>query len=68
MSFLHSLGFGAKRLVDGELLEALLKAQRVGDQRQFAKLYRNHADMIIAAIPRWQKPPEQVTKNPAALK
>jgi len=67
MGFLASLGFGGKRLAEGELLKALLQAQRAGDQRQFAKLCRNHADMIAAAIPRWQKPPEQVTKNPAAL-
>ena len=56
MGFLESLGFGGKRLAEGELLEALLKAQRAGDRRQFAKLCRNHVDVIVAAIPRWQKP------------
>jgi tetratricopeptide (TPR) repeat protein len=67
MGFLESLGLGRKRLAEGELLEALLRASRQGDTRQFARLCRQHVDVIAAAIPRWQKPPAQVTSNPDAL-
>src|SRR6267378_670453 len=67
MGFLELLGFGGKHLAEGELLEALLVARRQGDMRQFAKLCGNHVEVIDAAIPRWQKPPEQVTRNPEAL-
>ena len=58
MGLLDSLGFGRKRLAEGELLEALLAAQRTGDMRQLAKLCGNHVEVIVAAVPRWQKPPE----------
>ena len=67
MGFLELLGFGAKRLTEGELMEALLVARRQGNMRQFGKLCRNHVEVVGAAIPRWQKPPEQVTRNPEAL-
>ncbi len=67
MGLLELLGFGKKRLAEGELLETLLKAHRAGNMRHLAKLCRNHVDVIAAAIPRWQKPPEHVTRNPQAL-
>ena len=67
MGLLESLGFGKKRLAESELLQALLEARRQGDMRRLTKLCRDHVDVIIAAIPRWQKPPDEVTGNPRAL-
>ena len=67
MGLLESLGFGKKRLAEGELLEALLAARRQGNMRQFAKLCRDHVNVIVAAVPRWQKPPEHVTRSLEAL-
>lgn len=67
MGLLESLGFGRKRLQEGELWEALLGARRKGDMRRFAKLCNSHVDVIVAAIPRWQKPPEGVANNSQAL-
>lgn len=67
MGFLDFLGFGTKRLAQGELLEALLQMRKRGDSRQFAKLCLNHVDVIAAAIPQWKKPPEHVASNPQRL-
>lgn len=67
MSFFQSLGFGKKQLAESELLQALLAARRQGDHRRFTKLYRSHVDVINAAIPRWQKPPAEVTAKPETL-
>jgi tetratricopeptide (TPR) repeat protein len=67
MSLFESLGFGKKRLNESELLQALLAAGKQGDMQRFAKLCRDHVDVVNAAIPRWQKPPAEVSGNPQAL-
>ncbi len=67
MGLFEFLGLGTKRLAEGELLQALLDARRQGNQRGFAKLCRNHVEVINAAIPRWQKPPAEVAAKPETL-
>src|SRR5947209_19625621 len=67
MSLFELLGFGKKRLCESELFQALLAARRQGDMRRFTKLCRDHVDVVIAAMPRWQKPPDEVTGNPETL-
>ena len=67
MGILASLGFGKKRLAESELLQALLAARRQGDTRRFGSLCCDHVDVIVAAIPHWQKPPADVTGNPETL-
>jgi tetratricopeptide (TPR) repeat protein len=67
MGLLDVFGFGQKRLGEGELLQALFAARRSGDSRPLTKLCRDHVEVIVAAIPRWQKPPPEVVAKPEAL-
>jgi len=67
MGLLDLFGFGTKPLPEGELLQALLAARRKGDLQRFRKLCRSHAEIINAAIPRWQKAPAEFTAKPDTL-
>jgi len=51
-----------------QILSALLNASSTGNHRQLADLCAKHQTAILAAFPSWQKIPENIRANQAAVK